>query len=98
MYKHLLKDFLLRKLFYKHEKEQLVYKCLSSNIYLPFKTRSFFRRKFFKLGKKLSKSKIKNYCLFTGRGRGVLRTFRMSRAMAKKNLSSGLFSGFRRAS
>lgn len=98
MYKHLFKDFLLRRFFYALEKRQLIYKSLSSNFSMSFKERCFFRKKLFKLGKKLSKSKIKNYCLLTGRSRGVLRVFKISRAMSKKMLSSAVFSGYRRAS
>lgn len=53
---------------------------------------------FFKLKKDNFKSRIKNYCIITGRSRGVFKKLRVSRISLRKLGSDGLFFGLKKAS
>lgn len=48
--------------------------------------------------KLLSKVEIKNYCILTGRSRGVFREFKLSRISLRKVGAKGLLSGLKKKS
>lgn len=50
------------------------------------------------LSKDSFKSKIKNYCVITGRSRGIFRKMRVSRISFRKLGAEGLFFGLKKAS
>jgi len=52
----------------------------------------------FKLSNETYKTRIKNYCIITGRSRGILRKFRISRILFKYLGFKGIFFGLRKAS
>jgi len=94
-----LKDNKKRILYKKTEIFQKILKTLT--LYTTCKSslnlilHKFF---FFKLKKDNFKSRIKNYCIITGRSRGVFRKLRVSRISFRKLGSDGLFFGLKKAS
>jgi len=96
MRKHLVKDFLLRKSFLKNELIQIVFKSLAVNKYIPKGRRN-------SLYHLLSCNKsyfvrIRNFCIITGRGRGILHSFKISRHCFKKYASNGFIEGISKSS
>lgn len=69
---------------------------LRTDSFLPYKYRSYAALKnFFKRG---YLTRLHNYCFYTGRSRGVVREFRISRLVLKEGVGSGFFFGLKRAS
>lgn len=91
------KDHGLRKFFSKKELLYLVTKSLVSDLRLPIKYRFFF---FSKLNnyKKYSKVRIVNRCLFSARGGGIVRDFRISRMFFRELANFGQLAGFMKSS
>lgn len=98
MHKYLFQDLKLRKKFLKLENLRLIYKFLSSDFSKTFSQRLFFQKKLNNLMRKGNLVRIKNRCLITGRGRGIIRRHRLARHNAKNLMSLGFFVGFKRAS
>lgn len=97
--KYLLeKDKKRRILFEKFEKKKILLIALSKDVRLSFLRRIMFRLELFKFNKNTSKTRVKNRCSVTGRGRGVFRAFRMSRLQIRELLVRGMLYGVRKAS
>jgi small subunit ribosomal protein S14 len=92
------KDKLRRYLFEKFEKKRLCLKALSLDKRLDLSSRLFFKMKLNLLKKNGSKTRIKNRCVFTGRGRSVIRYFRMSRLQVRDLYMKGVLHGVRKSS
>jgi ribosomal protein S14 len=94
-----LKDNNKRDLYNKTEVFQKILKVLSlykmGGLLLSLIIHKFF---LFFFVKDNFKSQIKNYCISTGRSRGVLRKMRVSRISFRKLGSEGLFFGLKKAS
>lgn len=90
------KDNRFRHYFNFVEKKKYILKyCMSadnSNFNLRIVSRFFF----YKNKKKIYFSQIKNRCIFTGRSRGVISYFKVSRHTFKKLANSGNISNVRK--
>lgn len=75
-----------RERYARREESTRVYKYLHHNRLLGKSTRLKYSKKYFEL---LGVSRIKNYCVVTGRSRGVLSEFGLSRIAVKELFSAG---------
>ena len=55
------------------------------------------KTKYFKIFKNCYKTRIKNYCIISGRSRGIFKKFKVSRIVFKSLANDGLFCGLKRA-
>lgn len=92
------KDKKRRILFEQYEKQKLVLKALVKDKRLPYSLRLMYKLDLLNFYKNSSKTRIKNRCVFSGRSRGILKNFRMSRLMFKTNVLRGFITGIRKAS
>jgi ribosomal protein S14 len=97
-HKRYLKNIKQRKLYNKTELFQKVLKILF--FYLKNKKLQLVIQKivFFKISKCFFKTAIRNFCIVTGRPRGLLRKYKVSRIMFKSLGETGLFFGLRKLS
>jgi ribosomal protein S14 len=83
-----------RKFFFRSEISKKVQKYVLIN-HLSFSTNVFgFDTNF---ASKISKTKIKNKCIITGRNGSVNKEFSVSRIVFREFLSYGLISGYKKA-
>lgn len=94
----LVKDKKRRKLFFQTERKRLVLRYLISNLELPEEVRVRSFQKLACLPKNSSKVRIKNRCMFTGRGPFTLRAFKTSRIIFRENASFGKIIGVKKSS
>lgn len=92
------KDKRRRFLFEKNEKKILCLRALWKEKRLPFSLRLFYKFKLNRFRKNFSKTRINNRCVLTGRGRGILKFFRMSRLQIREAHWRGFLYGIRKAS
>jgi ribosomal protein S14 len=97
-YKRKKKDILRRKSFFKLENEQNVskfifYYCKDSLLKRLEKKDFFYKKKV-----KSCKTKIKNYCTESGRSRGIIKDFKISRIVFRELGGKGFFFGLKKAS
>lgn len=92
------KDKKRRVLFEQYEKKKLVLKALVKDNRLPYALRLMYKLDMLNFYKNTSKTRIKNRCVFSGRSRGIVKSFRMSRLMLKSNILRGFVTGIRKAS
>jgi len=91
-----------QKLFKKVEMLKIVYKFLITNLlnnpnikqkkYLLLQIYTLYRKVFL-----FSKTKITNRCILTNRGRGVIRSFNISRIKLRELLRFGFIPGYKKA-
>jgi ribosomal protein S14 len=97
--RRLLKDNKKRILYKKTEIFQKILKTLTLYTIRKSPLNHIIHKLFFiKLIKDNFKNRIKNYCIITGRSRGIFRKFRVSRISFRKLGSDGLFFGLKKAS
>ena len=96
MWNRLKKDIRKRKEFKESELERLSWIVIKNNKILPIKNRQevVFKNK---LTKKGSISVIKNRCILSGRGRGILKEWGLSRIKFRELADQGLISGVKRS-
>lgn len=86
-----------RFLFYNNELNILTLKYLMNNPVMKanknFNNKIMLNKNFLQFLKKNSVNKIVNYCIITGRSRGVLKKYKMSRLAFKEKASKGWISG-----
>ena len=104
------KNLLFRLNFKNYEIKALCLKALARNLILPlplrikaFETLSLLSRSTVNKSKTeggayVPLPKIRNICSITGRSRGIIKKFGVSRLVFKQLADSGLLSGVRRAS
>ena len=73
-------------------------KKVLKNTSLPIEVRFEAQNKLAQLPRNTSKSRVRNRCTITGRGRGYLRYFKMSRLMMRHYASFGAIPGLSKAS
>ena len=95
--KHNFKDLQKRLLFYKLEKKRIILKSLYFNRNLSFTLRYLFFFKLSNMKKNASKSRIRNRCIITGRGRSIYKLFRMSRLQIKDLAYHNLLPGLKQS-
>lgn len=89
----LIRDKKRRELFKKYELRRLILKSLLCNEILNFTEKNCIRYLLNKMPKNSSSVRIRNRCILTGRGRGVIRKYRLSRIMLKKYSLLGYIPG-----
>lgn len=89
----LIRDKKRRELFKKYEFRRLILKSLLCNELLSFTEKNCIRYLLNKMPKNSSGVRIRNRCILTGRGRGVIRKYRLSRIMLKKYCLLGYVPG-----
>ena len=94
----LVKDSKRRKMFFQTERKRLVLRYIISNLELPEEVRVRSFQKLVSLPKNSSKVRIKNRCMFTGRGPFTLRAFKSSRIVFRENASFGKIIGVKKSS
>jgi len=97
--KKLKKDLKKRLNFKDYEKEIKVYKALINNELLPLDLRLSIQDEMVKtVPKSARRTQQRNLCLETGRARGVLNSYGLSRIEIKERGELGEISGWRRSS
>jgi len=87
-----------RQLVLKYEQKRLIFKMLKSNCTLSNNIRWIANLELSNLPKNSSKTRVTNRCILTGRGKAVLRSFRISRIALRTLASYGVISGLQKAS
>jgi ribosomal protein S14 len=90
------KDKKNRILYKQFEKKRILLKSIQVNNFLNFTVRGEAKNLLSNLVG--YKSRIKNYCLITGRSRGILRRYNISRMLFKQYASFGYLKGIKKAS
>lgn len=94
--KYIFKDYQLRKNYYKLESFLLILKALTLFKKFEIVDRDHFFHLFNSFTLKFTR--IRNRCLYTGRARGILSEFKMSRIQFRRLADNGKIPGIRRAS
>lgn len=93
-----LNDKLNRKRFYKIEHRRVILSYLSKSDLFSLNLRYRASSKLSRLSKKVKVSRIKNYCILTGRSGSVGRDFRLSRIKFRELSLSGHLYGVTKSS
>lgn len=91
-------DLKRRILVSEHESLRLHYRAIIHDRTLPYEMRALFVSKLAALPRNSSKTRIRNRCIVTGRSRGVLRQFRISRIVFRDLAWKGLLAGIKKSS
>lgn len=92
------KDKKRRFIFESFEKERVSLKALSKDKRLPPTVRLLYKLKLLEYVKNASLTRINNRCISSGRRRGILREFRMSRLEVRQLQLKGFLYGVRKSS
>lgn len=92
--KEIIRDQKLRLKYLKNEYKNIFYKSLVSNRFLNIELRTGVYLKRLKL--KSTNINIKNRCILTGRGRSIMRKFKISRIMFRNLVTNGLIIGIKK--
>ena len=92
------KDQKKRELFRKFEIQRSFLKACIQNQTFPQSLRYDLTLKLHQLKKQTSLTKCVNRCVFSGRGRGVLRKFKLSRIWVRDLLAKGKLQGTTKSS
>lgn len=92
------KDQRRRHLFSKYEMKRTLLQSMSRDSSLPFEVRQKCLEKIAELPRDSSSVRIRNRCFRTGRSRGFLRMFRMSRIAFRECAAAGLLPGVTKSS
>jgi small subunit ribosomal protein S14 len=98
MKKYLYKDCIRRKKVSELEIKRNKLKYIFKNHMLPLNIRLEAQSKLNKLPRNGSIVRIKNYCVLTGRSKGVYKLFRLSRIKFRELALTGLLPGVIKAS
>jgi ribosomal protein S14 len=82
--------------FKKLEKQNLIFKILSNNMILDMTNKEKSAKTRHSYGKNSSITLVRNNCINTGRNRGILPNYRLSRLEFKKFISSNYIGGIRK--
>ena len=90
----LKKDLSFRFNYFLLENDYRILKSIANNKILPLNIRlkAFHNLNFSKI------TKIRNICIYTGRSRGVIKKFGLSRFIFRNYADNGYISGLKRAS
>ncbi|KAH7521440.1 hypothetical protein FEM48_Zijuj07G0033400 [Ziziphus jujuba var. spinosa] len=93
-----IRDHHRRVLAARFELQRKLYKSMYKDSSLPGELREESRFKLSKLPRNSSFTRVRNRCIFTGRGRAVYEVFRMSRIVFRELASKGMLMGVKKAS
>ncbi len=91
-------DIIKRQLVKKNELKRLQYKYIIKNLSISREIRYNYTNKLNKLNKNSCKTRVKNRCILTGRGKAVYKMFKMSRIKFRELASMGFLPGVVKAS
>ncbi|KAJ2905681.1 hypothetical protein MKZ38_004756 [Zalerion maritima] len=94
----ILRDHTKRKVFAQHEAERQALRYIIRNTTLPPRTRAEAQLQLTQMHCYTRPSQIRNRCMLGGKGRGVLRDFKMTRFNFRMNALSGNLPGVKKAS
>ena len=92
------KDKQRRQLFKSNELKRRQYKLIIENLALPVEVRAQAVILLNSLPRSSSPVRLRNRCALTGRSRGILRKWRMSRVRFRELASQGALLGVRKSS
>jgi len=98
MTNYIQRDLLRRKLITTYELQRLQYKSLIKDFSVPKELKSIFISKLNKLPRNSSKTRMRNRCILSGRGRGVYRFCKLSRIALRDLANKGLLVGVKKSS
>lgn len=98
MVRSIIKDKGKRLLYKKYECKRRVLKSIISNLSIPLQVRMEASSKLSKLPRNSSIVRVNNRCIITGRAKGVLRHFKLSRIQLRDLASFGLVPGVGKSS
>lgn len=98
MKKHLYKDLKHRQNFAKLEIKRNKLKFIFNNTNLPLNIRSDAQFKLNSLPRSASIVRIKNFCVLSGRSKGIYKYFRISRIKFRELALTGLLPGIIKSS
>ncbi|KAK3658431.1 40S ribosomal protein mrp2, mitochondrial [Elasticomyces elasticus] len=93
-----IRDHTKRKVFEQHEPERQALRYLIRNTSLPQRTRAQAQLQLTQMHCYTRPTQIKNRCIMGGKGRGVMRDFRMARFQFRMNALAGRLPGVKKAS
>lgn len=91
------KDYIRRHTYKKNEQEALIYKAIVCNRILPLSKRLIAVKLLDDLPNDSRITRIRNRCLITGRSRGIVKKYKVSRITFRKLVHMGIIPGVRRA-
>jgi small subunit ribosomal protein S14 len=92
------RDYARRSLVARYELQRLQYRATVNDRNLPTALRLVYLCKLAKMNRNSSKTRIRNRCTVTGRGRSVLSQFRVSRIVFRELANRGLIPGIIKSS
>jgi succinate dehydrogenase (ubiquinone) iron-sulfur subunit len=94
----ILKDLKKRRMSTKYEIDRLTLKFIIRSNDTPSDIKLAAVRKLNELPKNSSPTRIKNRCIFTGRSKGIVKKYRLSRIIFRQMALSGDLSGIQKSS
>jgi len=98
MTQSITRDQSRRKLYAKYEFNRLVLKSMISDHHLPKRARAHCVQVLNTLPRASSSVRLRRRCVVTGRGRGTLRVFQLSRLCVRELAQKGILPGVTKAS
>jgi len=98
MKKNINRQLKLSVKFTENELERKLLKLMTSNAILPLSTRNKLVENNSLVSSSLGISKLRRVCRLTGRSRGILKDFGISRIQWKELFNEGLINGSRKSS
>jgi len=95
---HIIRDHSKRKAVAAAEPERQALRYIVRNTALPARTRAIAQLQLTQMHAYTRPTQIRNRCTMGGRGRGVLRDFKMSRFMFRMHALAGNIPGVKKAS
>lgn len=87
----LFKDHKLRRNYFKKEQKILIFKSLLRNSNININIRQIIQLKFLLFLNNIFSSRIKNRCLLTGRSRGLISCYKVSRLSFREYIEKNYF-------
>lgn len=91
------KDKQRRALFKKYEQKRILLNYLLQNAKLPKRMRILLTKKREKYPKNSSVTRVRNRCVLTNRGQGVISGFKVSRIQLRDLFFLGIVPGYRKS-
>lgn len=98
MTNYIQRDKNRRKLISKYELKRIQYKSLIKDFSIPKEIKTLYIDKLNKLPRNSSKTRSRNRCIITGRGRAVFSFCKLSRISLRNLASKGLLPGVKKSS
>jgi ribosomal protein S14 len=94
----IFRDKKRRQLYKKYECTRILYKSIIHDLSIPKKYRLESALKLNKYPRNSSRTRVKNRCILTGRGRAIYQKFKLSRISFRELALKGMLPGVLKAS